>query len=55
MKSPAPMTLVRKAMYDHKIGDYEIKKGDFVNVSIASMNYNTKYYENPEKYDPSRW
>lgn len=55
MKGPAPINLVRKAAIDHKIGDFEINKGDYVDISAASMNYNPKYYKNPEKYDPSRW
>jgi len=40
---------------DVKVGDYIIPKGYEVVLSIHAIHHSSKYYKNPEKFDPDRW
>ena len=47
--------MARVAKMDHKIGNINVKRGTVVNISIIALLFNPKFYEDPEKFDPSRW
>ena len=53
---PSDAALIQKrALVDHKIGDFFIRKGQFLNVSTLGIMYNELYYEYPYKFNPDRW
>ena len=37
------------------IGQIKIRKGDFVNMEVASNHYNENIFENPFEFVPERW
>ena len=53
--SPAPSSFIRKATVPHKIGDLDIRKGQYVRPDYFYMFHNEKYFERPGEFDPSRW
>lgn len=53
--TPAPGSVPRLALEDHKIGDLEIKKGDQVRVEILSAFFDENIFEDAQKFDPKRW
>jgi len=53
--TPAPGSVPRLALEDHKIGDLEIKKGDQVRVEILSAFFDENIFEDAQKFDPQRW
>ena len=55
MHTPAPLTFLRVALVDHKIGDFEVKKGTWVGPNFMAATHNEKYFSNPTQFDPSRW
>jgi len=52
---PAPGVLPRVVNKDHYVGDFLLKKGYLINTLFIANNYNPKYFQAPEKFDPSRW
>jgi cytochrome P450 len=52
---PGSSTFQRIALDDHKIGNFNVKKGTLLNIGLLVVGNNPKYYENPEKYQPERW
>ncbi|EAR86793.2 cytochrome P450 family monooxygenase (macronuclear) [Tetrahymena thermophila SB210] len=52
---PAPSVFPRIAERDIKIGDFQLKKGDFVNTYFIYNFYNPDQFSNPEVFDPYRW
>ena len=55
MYTPAPMTFMRVALVDHKIGELEIKKGTWIRPLFISTFHDAKNFDKPEQFDPSRW
>jgi len=53
--TPVPNLVPRVALFDHKIGDFEVKKGDFVDCALYSNFMNENYFENPEEFKPERF
>ncbi|KAK3587372.1 hypothetical protein CHS0354_028744 [Potamilus streckersoni] len=54
MYSPA-QRLNRMAVLDTTLCGVKIPKGLDVTVSVLSLHYDTKYWENPHKFDPERF
>jgi len=52
---PGPMMFMREAVNDHVLNNIQIKKGTLMNVDLISHNFNPKYFDEPEKYNPNRW
>ena len=52
---PGPFNFFRKALQDHKILDLAIKKGDYITTDYTAVFFDEKHFQNPEKFDPSRW
>jgi cytochrome P450 family 4 subfamily V len=50
-----PMMFMREAVDDHVLNGIKVKKGTLINIDLISQNHNPKYFEEPEKYNPSRW
>jgi len=46
---------IREAISDHNLGDFKIKKGTLLATGSLWNNYNPKYHEDPERFDPYRW
>jgi cytochrome P450 len=40
---------------DHNLGKFFLKKGTIISVNLLANNYNPKFFNEPEKFDPSRW
>ncbi len=55
MWPPAVGILLREAKRDMTLGPYQISKGMLVGTNIVGLMHNTKYYNNPEVFDPERW
>ena len=55
MYSSAPDMLIREANEDHYVGKFFVKKGTMVNVLFMANSYNPKFFDEPEKFDPSRF
>jgi len=53
--SPAPGTINRKAIEDHQIGEFKIRKGDTVRVESIANHCDSKYFDEPDKFYPERW
>jgi cytochrome P450 len=52
---PASGLFPRVALEDHTVGTIKVKKGTLVGIGIKIIGMNTKYYDNPEKFQPERW
>jgi cytochrome P450 len=55
MGSPAKGIFYREAKVDHHLGPYKIKKGTVITLEWILNDFNTKYYDEPEKFWPERW
>ncbi|MGI0045078.1 MAG: cytochrome P450, partial [Nitrososphaeraceae archaeon] len=52
---PPVWTMGRFVQTDYTLGGYTIPKGSSLMFSQYVMHHNTKYYDNPESFDPDRW
>lgn len=52
---PPAHTIGREALADVQLGEYRIKKGTTVLSSPWVMHRDSRYYPDPERFDPSRW
>jgi cytochrome P450 len=52
---PPVWTMGRFVQNDYTLGGYTIPKGSSLMFSQYVMHHNTKYYDNPESFDPDRW
>ncbi|EAR86770.2 cytochrome P450 family monooxygenase (macronuclear) [Tetrahymena thermophila SB210] len=52
---PAIEVFPRVAIQDIQIGDFEVKKGDFINTFFIYNFSNPEIYPEPNNFDPSRW
>lgn len=55
MHGPSVGVFPRVAKRDEMIGDIKIKKGFSVNVATVGLNYNPKFFKEPERFRPERW
>jgi cytochrome P450 len=55
MWPPAVGILNRVTKVETAIGPYTIPAGMNVGTNIIGLMHNSKYYPNPEKFDPERW
>jgi len=55
MYSPAPFTFLRVALVDHKIGEFEVKKGTWVKPNFMTILNDKRHFSQPEKFNPSWW
>lgn len=53
--SPVPSTELREAIEDHNIGDIKIRKGDMVTMNAFYNSFNSKHFDEPDKFYPERW
>lgn len=52
---PAIITANRETNEDMKIGPYDIPKNTKVQLDIASIHRNEKYWKDPDRYNPDRF
>jgi cytochrome P450 len=52
---PFSWMIYRQAQKDHKLLDLNIPKGMLMSLFYGAPHMNTKYYKNPEKFDPDRF
>ena len=55
MYPPVPHFVHRVSQCDQKIGGYSIPEGTMVNVSVYSLHYDSDFWEDPNKFNPSRF
>lgn len=53
--TPAPTVFPREAVEDIKLKDLYIKKGTLVRSDMFALAFDSKYFEEPEKFKPERW
>ena len=51
---PAAAVVDRYATRDVEVGDAQIRRGDFVEVSLAGANRDPAYFPQPDRFDPHR-
>ena len=56
-KYPAVAYMDRISLADYKVpnSDLVIEKGTPIFISIMGLHYDSRYFPNPEKYDPLRF
>lgn len=52
---PPAWAIGRQAINDCKIGDYVIPAGSSILMSQYLMHHDTRYFPEPERFDPERW
>jgi len=52
---PAGAIFDRIAKEDHTLGTLKIKKGTSVNIGYIANNFNPKYHDDADTFDPDRW
>ncbi|KAL4511182.1 hypothetical protein ABPG73_008260 [Tetrahymena malaccensis] len=55
INTSAPILFVREAKVNHKLGNYNIKKGTYVNAGLISNQLDEKYFSDPLTFNPNRW
>lgn len=55
LATPATGVLDRKIVKDHKLGEYDLKKGSYITLWFMANNYDPRYHEEPERFYPERW
>jgi len=53
--APVFQTIIREAVCDHKLGDLEIRKGEYVTNDFFALMFNEEYFPNAFQYNPNRW
>jgi len=53
--TPAVMLFYRVALKDHMVGDFPVKKGQWIKPEFMPLFHDEKNFENPEKFYPERW
>ena len=52
---PPVWTMGRHVENDYSVGDYTVPAGSSILMSQYVMHHDSKYYDNPEKFNPDRW
>jgi cytochrome P450 len=52
---PPVWTMGRYVENDYSVGDYTIPTGSSILMSQYVMHHDSRYYENPEQFNPDRW
>jgi cytochrome P450 family 2 subfamily U polypeptide 1 len=52
---PAPLGIDHLSAADGEIGGYKIPKNTAVYFNLYAINHDPKYWENPDKFDPTRF
>jgi cytochrome P450 len=52
---PPAAVIFRRALEDHRVGEYVIPRGGIVMLSPYVMHRDPRFYPNPDAFDPSRW
>lgn len=52
---PPVWVIGREAAEDCQIGDYEVKKGTSILISQWVNNQDSRWFSNPEQFNPERW
>jgi len=52
---PPVWLMTRRAVRDTKINGFVIRSGSYVHVSPFVTHRNTRYFPDPERFEPERW
>jgi beta-ring hydroxylase len=52
---PQPPVLIRRSIVDDTLGDYPIKRGEDIFISVWNLHRSPKHWEDAEKFNPERW
>jgi len=55
MTPPAVYGLERVVQNDHKLGDIHVKKGTVLTGCFLANNFDPRYHNEPDVFDPQRW
>jgi len=53
--TPVPGIFPRKAVKDHNLGEFQIKKGDTILLDYFYNCFNEEHFKGGQKFDPYRW
>ncbi|XP_031503409.1 protein LUTEIN DEFICIENT 5, chloroplastic [Nymphaea colorata] len=52
---PQPPVLIRRTLEDDEIGDYQIKRGEDIFISVWNLHRSPHIWIEAEKFNPERW
>lgn len=52
---PQPPVLIRRSLEDDKLGEYPIKRGEDIFISVWNLHRCPKRWEDADKFNPERW
>ncbi|KAL2549370.1 Protein LUTEIN DEFICIENT 5 [Forsythia ovata] len=52
---PQPPVLIRRSMEDDVLGEYPIKRGEDIFISLWNLHRSPNHWEDADKFNPERW
>ncbi|KAL3838490.1 hypothetical protein ACJIZ3_023081 [Penstemon smallii] len=52
---PQPPVLIRRSLEDDVLGEYPVKKGEDIFISVWNLHRSPKHWEDADKFNPKRW
>ncbi|XP_073159484.1 protein LUTEIN DEFICIENT 5, chloroplastic [Henckelia pumila] len=52
---PQPPVLIRRSLEDDVLGEYPVKSGEDIFISVWNLHHCPKHWEDAEKFNPERW
>ncbi|KAK2994725.1 hypothetical protein RJ640_002531 [Escallonia rubra] len=52
---PQPPVLIRRSIGDDVLGNYPIKRGEDIFISVWNLHRSPKHWEDSDKFNPERW
>ncbi|XP_042449339.1 protein LUTEIN DEFICIENT 5, chloroplastic-like isoform X1 [Zingiber officinale] len=52
---PQPPVLIRRSLEDDMLGEYPIKRGEDIFISVWNLHRSPKHWVDAEKFNPERW
>ncbi|KAK7295160.1 hypothetical protein RJT34_18065 [Clitoria ternatea] len=52
---PQPPVLIRRSLEDDVLGEYPIKRGEDIFISVWNLHHSPKLWDDADKFEPERW